>query len=115
VTRALLSPFVTPRAGEIVLERAFDDIEPLVVVRGLMEQSRFAAWVRPHVYDSMNGAEDHCAAGIGEALDRHECAAIIASPPAGTSAEGYCPRCGATYRDERLTCPDCGTVALVHE
>jgi hypothetical protein len=113
-TRGLLSPFVTPRAAEIILERALDDIPPLVVVLALLPSHRFAAWIRPHVYDSLAGTNGPCRREIEAVIDRRECEAIMATPPPTLAArEGYCPRCGEIYRDERLVCPDCETVALV--
>ena len=102
-TLGILSPFVAPRAAEIVLERALSHAAPIVAARALLPGDRFAAWVRPRAYDQLEPA-----------LTREECRAIIDAPPAGRDGEPYCPRCGGLYRPDVVRCPSCEGIALRH-
>lgn len=103
----VLSPFTTPRAPEIVLERALAGVPLLEAVRALLPADAFSAWIRPLAYDEvMRGADD----GI---VPRDEATRIIRELPAdAVPGDPWCPRCAGVYHSGVETCRGCGEVPL---
>jgi hypothetical protein len=105
----LLSPFAAPRAGELVLEAAVEDLQPVVVLRSLLSDAAFDAWLRPRAYDAIQGNPDSM---LRADLAREPLAVVVGARPPGVSGL-YCPRCGQSYRDGAAACAGCEGVGLV--
>jgi hypothetical protein len=105
----LLSPFAAPRAGELVLEAAVEGLEPVAVLRALLSDAAFDAWLRPRAYDTVQGNPDPM---LRADLAIEPLAAVVAARPPGVSGL-YCPRCGQSYRDGAAACAGCDGVELV--
>jgi hypothetical protein len=105
----LLSPFAAPRAGELVLEAAVEGLPPVAVLRALLSDAAFDAWLRPRAYDALQGNPDPMlrADQAWESL-----AVVVGARPPGVLGL-YCPRCGQGYRDGTATCHGCDGVGLV--
>lgn len=103
----LLSPFTAPRVAEVVLELVMRGRAAPAVAAVLMDPGAFRAWVRPRAYDALqNGDGD---AELDEVLSAAERRALVESVPEPVVAgEGYCARCGATYRGPAGACARCG-------
>jgi hypothetical protein len=87
----------------------------LVVAGALMDDERFAAWVRPRAYDALHalGDADASAAALLKLVGPKGLGAIVAAPPAACGPdEAYCARCGRVYRAATVTCAECPGVAL---
>ena len=105
----LLSPFAAPRAGELVLEAVVEDLQPVAVLRALLPDAAFDAWLRPRAYDAMQGSPDPM---LRADLAREPLAVVVSARPPGVSGL-YCPRCGQSYRDGAAACAGCDGVGLV--
>ncbi len=105
----LLSPFAASRAGELVLEAAVEGLPPVAVLRALLSDAAFDAWLRPRAYDALQGNPDPLL--LGE-LPGEPLAVVVGARPPGVSGV-YCPRCGQSYRDGAATCSGCDGVELV--
>jgi hypothetical protein len=105
----LLSPFAAPRAGELVLEAAVEGLKPVAVLRALLPDAAFDAWLRPRAYDALQGNPDPM---LPADLAREPVAMIVGARPPGVSGL-YCPRCGQSYREGAATCQGCDGVELV--
>ena len=105
----LLSPFAAPRAGELVLEAAVEGIQPVAVLRALLPDAAFDAWLRPRAYDVLQGNPDPM---LLAELPLEPLAVVVGARPPGVSGL-YCPRCGQGYRDGAARCAGCDGVALV--
>jgi hypothetical protein len=105
----LLSPFTAPRAVELVLEAAVEDLQPVAVLRALLSDVAFDAWLRPRAYDALQGITDPM---LRADLAREPLAVLVSTPPPGVSGR-YCPRCGHSYRDDAARCIGCEGVGLV--
>ncbi|MGH7520923.1 MAG: hypothetical protein ACREMI_06565 [Gemmatimonadales bacterium] len=105
------SPFAAPRAAEVLLEELVRDIPPGLVARVLLPFAEFLAWVRPHAYDSSQGAPADARFLAG--LDPAELKQSLAPPDPAVAIGGqrWCPRCGATFV-EADACSDCGIALL---
>jgi hypothetical protein len=103
----ILSPFTTPRAPEIVLERVLAGVPPIESVRAFLPADAFAEWIRPLAYDEvMRGAD-------GAIVPRDEAERIIRQPPADAApGDPWCPRCAGIYQPCVETCRGCGEVPL---
>lgn len=98
----LLSPFTSPRAPEIVLERVFAGVPAAEAARALLPPADFIAWVRPFAYDQV--MRDASAV----VLPRDEAERILRQPPSDASAgDVYCPRCASTYLPGIESCHAC--------
>ena len=104
----LLSPFTAPRAGELVLEAAVEGLPPVAVLRALLSEAAFDAWLRPRAYDALQGNPDP----LLRADLREPLAVVVGARPPGVLGL-YCPRCGQGYRDGAATCHGCDGVGLV--
>ncbi|HEU4884429.1 MAG TPA: hypothetical protein VFT45_19385 [Longimicrobium sp.] len=103
----VVSPFTTPRAPEIVLERALAGVPVLDAARALLPADAFAAWLRPLAYDQL--MRD---AG-GAILSPAEAGRIIHEPPPdAVPGDVFCPRCAGIYKPGIETCRGCGEVPL---
>lgn len=103
----VVSPFTTPRAPEIVLERALAGVPVLDAARALLPADAFAAWLRPLAYDQLTGDAD------GALLPAAEAERIIHEPPAdAVPGDVFCPRCAGIYKPGVETCRGCGGVPL---
>lgn len=115
VTAPLLSPFTAPRAAELALEHAVAGAPPIVVARGLLDATSFAAWIRPRAYDALSaggGAGDD-AAELLAVVERSRLAAIMQTPPSHCEpGDCWCLRCGRAYRPGTPVCADCEGVPL---
>jgi hypothetical protein len=105
----LLSPFTAPRAVELVLEAAVEDLRPVAVLRALLPAAAFDAWLRPRAYDALQGISDPM---LRADLAREPLAVVVGARPPGVSGR-YCPRCGQSYRADVATCVGCEGVGLV--
>lgn len=105
----LLSPFAAPRAAELVLEAAVEGLEPVAVLRALLPDAAFDAWLRPRAYDTLQGKTDPM---LRADLAREPLAVVVGARPPGVSGL-YCPRCGQSYRDGASACGGCDGVGLV--
>jgi hypothetical protein len=103
----IVSPFTSPRAPEIVLERVLTDVPRADAVRALLPADAFAEWIRPLAYDQVvRGADDAL-------LPRAEAERIIREPPADAApGDAWCPRCAGIYQPGVETCRGCGGVPL---
>jgi hypothetical protein len=100
----LLSPFTAPRGGELVLEAAAEGLQPVAVLRALLSDAAFDAWLRPRAYDALRGDLDPM---LGTELTGEPLAAVVGARPPGVSGP-YCPRCGQSYREGAAKCRGCG-------
>lgn len=105
------SPFAASRAAEVLLEELVRDIPPGLVARVLLPFTEFLAWVRPHAYDSSQGAPADARFLAG--LDPAELKQSLAPPDPSVAIGGqlWCPRCGATFV-QADACSDCGIALL---
>lgn len=103
----IVSPFTSPRAPELVLERAMTGVPAVEAARALLQPDDFAAWLRPIAFDEIaRGADD----GI---VPRDEAGRIVRTPPADAlPGDAYCPRCAGVYLPGAETCRGCGDVPL---
>lgn len=103
----IVSPFTSPRAPEIVMERALADVPVIDPVRALLPPGAVAAWIRPLAYDQvMRSADDAL-------LPRDEAERIIRTPPADAApGDAWCPRCAGIYQPGVAACRGCGEVPL---
>jgi hypothetical protein len=103
----IVSPFTSPRAPEIVLERALVDVPRADAVRALLPAGAFAEWIRPLAYDqAVRGADDAL-------LPRGEAERIVRLPPPDAApGDAWCPRCAGIYQPGVETCRGCGEVPL---
>ncbi|HYR08204.1 MAG TPA: hypothetical protein VEQ60_10565 [Longimicrobium sp.] len=103
----IVSPFTSPRAPEIVLERVLAGVPVIDAARALLPPGAFAAWIRPLAYDAvMRGADD----GL---VPRGEAERIIRQPPADAApGDAWCPRCAGVYQPGVEACRGCGDVPL---
>lgn len=98
----VVSPFTSPRAPEIVLERALAGVPVIETVRALLPSDDFAAWIRPLAYDQVQGDADDAI------IPRDEAARIVAAPPADAApGDAWCPRCAGVYHSAAETCRGC--------
>jgi hypothetical protein len=104
----LLSPFAAPRAGELVLEAAVEDLQPVAVLRALLPDAAFDAWLRPRMYDAMHGNSDPI---LPAYLASEPHAVVVGARPPGVHGL-YCPRCGQSYREGTAACWGCDGVGL---
>lgn len=108
---SLVWPFSSPRAAEVLLERAVAGAPPLLVARHLLGEAGFAAWVRPQAYDALshNRSADATAAVLLDLLGRPALAAIVEARPSGCGpGDSFCARCARTYRAGTTMCVECG-------
>jgi len=105
----LLSPFAASRAPELVLEAAVECLQPVAVLRALLSDSAFDAWLRPRAYDALQGNADSL---LLADMTSEPLAVVVGTRPPGISGL-YCPRCGQSYRDGAATCSGCEGVGLV--
>ena len=71
----------------------------------------FAAWARPRAYDVLRVGVMN--ADLTAAADAAELESIVASVPRrDDGGRSYCPRCGATLRMKRGSCPDCAVLLV---
>lgn len=105
------SPFAAPRAAEVLLEELVRDMPPGLVARVLLPFAEFLAWVRPHAYDSSQGAPADSRLLAG--LDPAELKQSLAPPDPALAIGGqlWCPRCGATFV-QADACSECGIALL---
>lgn len=103
----IVSPFTSPRAPEIVMERALAGVPVIDPIRALLPTDAFAAWIRPLAYDqAMRSADDAL-------LPRDEAERIIHTPPADAApGDAWCPRCAGIYQPGVESCRGCGGVPL---
>lgn len=103
----IVSPFTSPRAPEIVMERALTGVPMIDPIRALLPPGAFAEWVRPLAYDqAVRGVDDAL-------LPRDEAERIIRTPPADASPQdAWCPRCAGIYQPGVESCRGCGGVPL---
>jgi hypothetical protein len=115
IAAPLLYPFSAPRAAELVLGYAVAGAAPLMVARSLLGAAAFAAWVRPHAFDAMQGgALTQDPRGLVALVGRSGLAKIVETPPAHcATGERYCARCARVYRADTRTCPECQGLPLV--
>jgi hypothetical protein len=115
IAAPLLYPFSAPRAAELVLGYAVAGTAPLMVARSLLGATAFAAWVRPHAYDAMQGgALTQDPRGLVALIGQSGLAKIVGTPPAlCATGERYCPRCARVYRADTTACPECQELPLV--
>ncbi|HEX6372449.1 MAG TPA: hypothetical protein VF006_26245 [Longimicrobium sp.] len=98
----IVSPFTSPRAPEIVLERALAGVAPIDAARALLPPDAFAAWVRPLAYDQLKRDADR------PLVPRAEAERIVAEPPADAApGDAWCPRCAGVYHSGAETCRGC--------
>jgi hypothetical protein len=103
----LASPFSTPRAAELLLERHCAGRSQPALLHLLLPPPAFHAWIRARAFDRMQpgAAPDP---ELDAVLDREALRQIIARFPAELSGdEAFCPRCGGIYREAPEACPDC--------
>lgn len=103
----VVSPFTTPRAPEIVMERALAGVPVIDCIRALLPPAAFAEWIRPLAYDQVVRAADDAL------LPRDEAERIVREPPADAApGDAWCPRCAGIYRPGVKACRGCGGVPL---
>lgn len=103
----IVSPFTSPRAPEIVMERALAGVPMIDPVRALLPPDAFAAWIRPLAYDQVMGSADDAL------LPRAEAERIVRTPPADAApGDAWCPRCAGVYQPGVEACRGCGEVPL---
>jgi hypothetical protein len=112
-------PFSAGRAPELLITAATRGIALPVVARHLLAADEYKQWLRPHAYDALvrRGVEltetaSQLIALLGEETLQ---AAVDGAPPNHDARHAYCPRCGAAYLDQDMTCKPCGEIPLVRE
>jgi hypothetical protein len=102
---SLLNPFSAASAAQTVLQEALRSGPPAYVAHLLLPCAAFRAWVRPLVYDVLQGAEH---AAVSALLGEAEMRALVDQPPeAEADAASYCRRCGVASRRQEGECSSC--------
>lgn len=111
LTRAArcLWPFATLRGAAMVQEAVVAGAPNAVVARALLDDTAFASWVRPALWDHAH--ESHTPgvlADVAASLTREEAEQVAERvPEAAGEGDGWCPRCGMTYRGGVEKCAGC--------
>src|SRR4051812_37636551 len=110
-----LWPFATLRGAAMVQEAVVAGAPNAVVARALLDDAAFASWVRPALWDHAHGSRTSgVLADVAASLTREEAEQVAGRVPEGAGeGDGWCPRCGMTYRGGVEKCAGCDVVNSV--